>query len=175
MRFLFFVSFVFGYEIEKSWFQNWNETVIESSIETDDGSDINSISDDAKQDSIYSIKGYANPGFRQAAGEIQAGSEVFYELTFSADSETYVLDGVSRKADEIFFYSVSQCQAGETKIFQNFECGSDDVNFIFYGKYKSGGQMRFRFSFTAWSDFDEQLVSLGPLTSGSSDLGLVLF
>ena len=92
--------------------------------------------------------------------EIQAGSDVFYELTFSANGETYVVDGVERKANEIFFYSVSQCQAGETKIFQNFECGSDELNFAFYGKYKSGGQMRFRFSFTAWSDFDGQLVSL---------------
>ena len=33
MRFLFFFSFVSGYEIEKSWFQNWNETVIESFME----------------------------------------------------------------------------------------------------------------------------------------------
>ena len=155
MRILFFVTFVFGYEIEKSWFQNWNETVIESSL------DISSISDETDQDSIYSIKRYANPGFRQAAGEIQAGSEVFYELTFSANGETFVVDGVEREADEIFFYSVSHCQAGETKIFQNFECGSDDVNFAFYGKYKSRGQMRFRFSFTAWSDFDGLLVSLG--------------
>ena len=48
MKILFLVSFVFGYEIEKSWFQNWNETVIESSIETDDGSDISAISDDTK-------------------------------------------------------------------------------------------------------------------------------
>ena len=162
MRILFLVSFVCGYEIEKSWFQNWNETVIESSIETDDGSDISAISDDTNQGPIYTIKRYANPGFRQAAGEIQAGSEVFYELTFSANGETYVVDGVSREADEIFFYSVSHCQAGETKIFQNFECGSDSLNFVFYGKYKdSGGQMRFRFSFTAWSDFDGQMVSLG--------------
>ena len=161
MKILFLVSFVFGYEIEKSWFQNWNETVIESSIETDDGSDISAISDDTNHGSIYSIKRYANPGFRQAAGEIQAASEVFYELTFSANGETYVVDGVSREADDIFFYSVSQCQAGATKIFQNFECGSDSLNFAFYGKYKSGGQMRFRFSFTAWSDFDGQMVSLG--------------
>ena len=161
MRILFFISFVFGYEIEKSWFQKWNETVIESSIETGDGSDTSSISDDTNQDSIYSIKRYANPGFRQAAGQIQAGSDVFYELTFSGNGETYVVDGVSREADEIFFYSVSKCQAGETKIFQNFECGSDDLNFAFYGKYKSGGQMRFRFSFTAWANFDGKLVSLG--------------
>ena len=158
MRILFFISFVFGYEIEKSWFQNWNETVIESFKETDDGSDLSSISDDSNQDLIYSIKRYANPGFQQAAGEIQAGSEVFYELTFTG--ETYVVDEVSREADEIFFYSVSECQAVETKIFQNFECGSDDLNFLFYGKYKIRGQMRFRFSFTAWSDFDGQLVSL---------------
>ena len=152
MKILFLVSFVFGYEIEKIWFQNWNETVIESSIEADDGSDINAISDHTDQGSIYSIKRYANPGFRQAAGEIQAGSEVFYELTFSANGENYTVDGVTREADEIFFYSVSQCQAGETKIFQNFECGSNSLNFAFYGKYKSGGQMRFRFSFTACSD-----------------------
>ena len=118
MRILFFVGFVFGYEIEKSWFQHWNETVIESSIETDGGSDINAISDHTNQDSIYSITRYANPGFRQAAGEIQSGSEVFYELTFNAEGEDYVVDGKSRKADEIFIYSVSQCNAGEIKIFQ---------------------------------------------------------
>lgn len=148
MKILFFVIFVFGYEIEKTWFQNWNETIIE-----------NSAISDTNQDSIYSIKRYANPGFRQAAEEIQVGSEVFYELTFTA--ETYIVDGVSREADEIFVYSVSQCQAGETKILQNFECGSDSLNFAFYGKYKSGGRMRFRFSFTAWSDFDGELVSFG--------------
>ena len=118
MRILFIVSLVFGYEIEKSWFQHWNETVIESSIETDDSSAISTISDNNNQDSIYSIARYANQGFRQAAGEIQAGSEVFYELTFNSKGESYVLDGVSKEANEIFIYSVSQCQAGETKIFQ---------------------------------------------------------
>ena len=118
MRILFIVNLVFGYEIEKSWFQHWNETVIESSMETDDGSDISARSDHNNHDSIYSITRYANPGFRQAAGDIQAGSEVFYELTFNPQVESYVLDGVSKEANEIFIYSVSQCQAGETQIFK---------------------------------------------------------
>ena len=118
MRILFIFSLVFGYEIEKSWFQHWNETVIESSVETDASSAISTISDNNNQDSIYSIARYANQGFRQAAGEIHAGSEVFYELTFNPDGESYVLDGVSKEANEIFIYSVSQCQAGETQIFQ---------------------------------------------------------
>ena len=113
MRLIFLVSLVFGNEIEKNWYNGWNETQVQTT--TDNG--IHSITESTI---LYSISRYANPGFRQSAEEIEVGAEVFYEITFE---NTYVVvDGEKRDPDDVFLYIVSSCNAGERIIFQVRKC-----------------------------------------------------